>query len=208
MHRRTLLIYTQIYCQTLFPLKFVEITALLVLHIAMAFKIIVTCVFEEKMRHVVSHIVMMSWILVFDRRWKWVKNLALVYSLKPRHAINYYWPIAMEWGQLPLFYSYSDKNYEIAYLIWKEIFKINKEILFFLQNRLPLLYCPSVSVKLFQLHCCVYKVFTVPLMHLLFQQCFTCISVSAKLLHSTTLSVACDSDFQRQYLWQWYASGK
>ena len=58
----------------------------------------------------------------------------------------------------------------------------NKEILFFLQNWLPLLYCTSVSVKLFQLHCCVYKVFAVPLMLLLFQQCFTFITVSTKLL--------------------------
>ena len=58
----------------------------------------------------------------------------------------------------------------------------NKEILSFLQNRLPLLYCTSVSVKLFQLHCCVYKVFAVPLVLLLFQQCFTFITVSTKLL--------------------------
>ena len=53
---------------------------------------------------------------------------------------------------------------------------------FFLQNRLLLLYCSSVSMQLFQLHCCVYKVFTAPLMLLLFQQCFACITVSTKLL--------------------------
>ena len=61
-------------------------------------------------------------------------------------------------------------------------FYINKEILFFLQNRLPLFYCTTVFVKLFLLHCCVYKVFTVPLKLLLFQQCSTCITVPTKLL--------------------------
>ena len=36
----------------------------------------------------------------------------------------------------------------------------NKEILLFLQIRLPLLYCSSVSLQLLQLHCCVLNVFT------------------------------------------------
>ena len=110
------------------------------------------------------------------------------------YAIYAFWPCDLIYRDLCYFYLHSAISRPLSLPIqtfapFSNVvgllqlpFYLTRKSCFFLQNQLLLLYCSSVSVKLFQLHCCFYKVFTAPLNILLFQKCFTCITVSMKLI--------------------------